>query len=138
MKQFRIVILLIAASLFLYACPIEKGHSNITFVNNSDKKVILQVLVSGSITEADTLFDCRVGARGVLPYSLYDYDSIHDSWENDFNILPYLQFLVLDGETYDQYIAEPCDTIRKYVPILHRYRLTLADLEEMNWTVMYP
>ena len=31
-----------------------------------------------------------------------------------------------------------CDTIQKYVPVLYRYQLKLEDLEQMNWTVVYP
>jgi len=44
----------------------------------------------------------------------------------------------MDWEIYKKYWNEPCDTIRKYVPILHRYQLTLEDLQRMNWTVVYP
>lgn len=34
--------------------------------------------------------------------------------------------------------SAPCDTIQKYVPVLYRYQLKLEDLEQMNWTVVYP
>ena len=33
---------------------------------------------------------------------------------------------------------EPCDTIRKYVPFLHRYLVSLEDMEQANWTIVYP
>jgi hypothetical protein len=57
-----------------------------------------------------------------------------------------LTILIVDFELYQKYsdeiyynsYKEPCDTFRKYVPILHCYRLTLQDLERMNWTVVYP
>jgi len=44
----------------------------------------------------------------------------------------------MEAETFDKYIDEPCDTIRKYVPVLHTYQLTLEDLQQMNWMVVYP
>jgi hypothetical protein len=139
MKQIRITILLIAASILLCACPDkEDGNRYIAFTNNSEKEIVCQAFVSGSITEADTLFQCRTGARGISPNSLCNFSSLHNSWEIDFNAMSYIQFLVMDAETYDIYIAEPCDTIRKYVPILHRYQLTLADLQRMDWAVVYP
>ena len=40
-------------------------------------------------------------------------------------------FLYSEGDS-------PCDTIRKYVPVLQRYRLNLEDLENLNWIVPYP
>ena len=44
----------------------------------------------------------------------------------------------MDEQTYSRYMFEPCDTIRKYVPILHRYRVSLEDMEQANWTIVYP
>ncbi len=124
--------------MFLYACPNEEvGHRYISFFNNSEKKIVCQTFVSGSITEADTIFQCGIGAIGIYPDSSYDFSSLHKSWEIDFQAMPYIQFLVLDAESYDNYLAEPCDTIRKYVPVLICYRLTLDDLQQMNWTVVY-
>ena len=139
MKHLKIAILLIATSMLLCACPKEEnGQRYITFANNSEKEIVCQAFVSGSITEADTLFQCKTGARGISSNSSYNFSSLHNSWEIDFNAMSYIQFLVMDAEIYDKYISEPCDTIRKYVPILHTYRLTLADLQRMNWTVVYP
>jgi hypothetical protein len=140
MKQFRFIILLIATSVLLCACPDkEGGHRDIAFVNNSEKGIVCQEFWSGSITNADTLIECRTGASGISPNSLHNFNSLNNSgWETDFKVIPYIQYLIMDAETYDKYIGEPCDTIRKYVPILHRYQLTLADLQQMNWTVVYP
>jgi|LSQX01.2.fsa_nt_gb hypothetical protein len=139
MKQFRIILFLIATSMLLYACPNkEVGHRYINFLNNSEKKIVCQEFVSGSITDADTIIQCRIGAIGINSHSSYGFSSLHKSWEIDFQVMPYIQFLVLDAESYDNFLAESCDTIRKYVPVLKCYRLTLDDLQQMNWTVVYP
>jgi hypothetical protein len=142
MKQFKFTILLIAASILLCACPKdENGHRDIAFVNNSEREIACQeIFGDGESTNSDTLFHCRMSAIGIHANSSYIFecDEYASGWEVEFKNIPYLQLLVMDAETYDKYIAEPCDTIRKYVPVLHIYRLTLSDLQRMNWTVIYP
>ena len=129
--------------MLLCACPERRGkggHYYIAFVNKSERKITCQMLWSGHITEADTLFQCRKAAIGIPSDSSYNFSSVNDSgWETDFKAIPFIQFLVLDDEIYGKYITPPiCDTIRKYVPILYCYQLTLQDLQRMNWTVAYP
>ena len=66
-------------------------------------------------------------------------ESVDDTgWKADFNVVPCMQFLIMDREIYRKYMFEPCDTIRKYVPILHRYLVSLEDMEQANWTIVYP
>ena len=140
MKQIKKILLLIATSMLLYACPEkEEGHRYIVFVNKSDRDISVQDFWSGHITDADTLFQCRIGAVHIPVDSLLNFPSLNYSgWETDFNAIPFIQFLVMDDETFVEYWMAPCDTIRKNVPVLHRYQLTLADLQRMNWTVVYP
>jgi len=141
MKQIRTIILLIAIPILLCACPDkEDGHRYITFINKSGQIIACQEFWSGHITNADTLFQCAIAAVGIPADSLFNFPSLnHSGWETDFRAIPYIQYLIMDGEIYREYIAPPdCDTIRKYVPILHRYQLTLEDLQRMNWTVIYP
>ena len=143
MKQIKVTVLLITTAIILCACPEkEDGHLYITLVNKSDRMIACQMFWSGHITESDSLFQCRIPAVGISVDSLYDFPSGNSdrgkSWEGDFRTIPFIQFLIMDGEIYRKYMLEPCDTIRKYVPILHTYRLTLADLQRMNWTVVFP
>jgi hypothetical protein len=140
MKQLRMVILLLTACSILYACPRKEAHYFITFVNKSDKDIACQMFWSGNITSADTLFQCGLGANRIPADSLCNYPNGSHSggWESDFGVIPFIQFLVMNDEIFWQHHLEPCDTIRKYVPILHRYQLTLEDLQRMNWTVVYP
>lgn len=138
MKKSKIVLLLIVTSILLCACPEDNGHDYISIVNNSEKTIACQEFWSGSIAETDSLYQCRIGIRSILPDSSRLFESLNKSWEIDFNLIPFIQFIVMDTETYYKYRKEPCDTIRKYVPILHRYRLTLEDLQQMDWKVIYP
>jgi hypothetical protein len=139
MKQFKIIIVFITISMLLCGCPNEYGHSYITFINKSERDISCQDFWSGHITDVDTLFQCRIGAVRIPADSLCNFPSLnHFGWETDFRAIPYIQFLVMDRDIYWKFRLEPCDTIRKYVPILHCYRLTLEDLQRMNWTVIYP
>ena len=139
MKQLRMV-LFIAASVLLCACPDrDEGHRYITIINRSDKAIVWQprMIRIGNTSEQ---YDCQYVIGGSIHgNSLYkfDYDDRGSNWEVGLNT-HYLQIMLMDAETYGEYIVEPCDTIRKYVPILHCYQLTLADLQRMNWTVVYP
>jgi hypothetical protein len=137
MKQFRIIILSIATSMLLCACPKdENGHYHIIIVNQSDKTIVWETRML-EIGTSDTLFSCRYAGFTTPPDSTYKFYD-RDTWETGLNTKHYLQLILMDRDIYWQYRLESCDTIRKYVPILHRYQLTLEDLKRMNWTVVYP
>ena len=52
-------------------------------------------------------------------------------------VLDYLELLILDGDQFKKYHRSPCEIIRQNVPILYAYRLTLTELEKMNWVITY-
>ena len=140
MKQIRMSILLIAIGMLLCACPgnNESGHRYITILNQSDKAIVWQpqMIRNG---ETDEQFNCRKILGGLINSDSlykYEYDDRENNWEVGLST-HYLQIIVMEAKTFDNYLEEPCDTIRKYVPILHTYRLTLADLQQMNWTVVF-
>ena len=137
MKQIQTTILLIVISMLLCACPDKAGQDFIYITNKSDKKIAFQV----SVNKQDETFYCSDVGRTILisvesnsTFKLDDGDA-YSSWDN---FLKSLTVFILDGEVYEEYWQQPCDTIRKYVPILHTYRLTLEDLRRMNWTVVFP
>ncbi|MCE9107632.1 hypothetical protein [Bacteroides pyogenes] len=141
MKRIRNFVLFFVAFTLLYACRRE-GHSDITIVNHSDRSISVQEQHPGN-AEFAVLFQCGNGATRILPDSqliISNEDGPHGLgvWEGYFKRNKYLQFLIMDCDTYWEYHSEPCDTIHKYVPILHVYRLTLEDLERMDWKVVYP
>jgi hypothetical protein len=139
MKQFRVIILLIATSVLLCACPKdENGHRYITIINQSDKTIVWQPRFF-RIGEIDEQFDCLYTLGSIHSNSSFEFrfDDRGNTWEAGLNT-HYLQIMLMDDNVFSQYDLEPCYTIRKYVPILHTYRLTLSDLQRMNWTVVYP
>ena len=143
MKQFRIAIALIATSMLLCACPKdENGHQHITFANKSDKIIGYQFSFDKiSNISQDTTFHCNKTSEGFINNNssfILACPARVGGWESDLNDLYYIQFLVMDGNSFNHYYREPCDTVRKYVPILHCFRLSLEDLQRMNWTVVFP
>ena len=140
MKQIKITILLIATSMLLCACPDKtEGHRYITIVNQSEKTVVWQPRMI-RIGEIDEQYNCQYGLGGSIQSNSsykFDYDDRGNNWDAGLNS-HYLQIMLMDAETFEQYVSEPCETIREKVPILHTYRLTLSDLQRMNWTVVFP
>jgi len=137
--------LLIILSCTLYACPpydVANGHRYITFVNKSDKDIKVQEVWSGHIMISDSIYQCRMFSMTIDVDSIFLFESSdkYKIWENDFEVIPFIQYLVMEKSIYEKYALPnfDCDTIRKYVPVLHCYRLKLEDLQRMNWTVVYP
>ena len=128
---------MIATSMLLCACPDKKGQEFIYIKNESDKKIAFQI----SVNKQEETFYCSNAGRTILfeveSNATFKLDN-GDAYSNWDDYLKTLKVFILDGELYDEYWQQPCDTIRKYVPILHRYQLTLEDLQRMNWTVVYP
>ena len=46
--------------------------------------------------------------------------------------------MIEDGDQFLKYWPSDEDTLRKYVPVVQRYHLTIKDLERLHWTVSYP
>ncbi len=141
MKWYKKTVLPIVITVLIGSCVgLKDGHRYITLVNKSSNSIGCQMLWKGAITEADTIFQCYMPREHIAPGDgiRYEAGSNDYNWETDFKLIPYIQFLILDGSLSKQYYSAPCDTVRKYVPVLHVYRLTQSDLEKMHWTVVYP
>ena len=83
----------------------------------------------------------KIEADSSMPFKVRGGKGERYRWELFFKKWDVIELLVADYETSYQYEFEmklPCDTIRKYLPVLHCYELTLEDLQRMNWTVVYP
>lgn len=136
MKIIKILALCLLSCL-LWACP-ERSEAYITLVNKSDQNIVYQEYRDFGHTFSDALFQCSVGAVEIQKRTSVVIESLdYAGWKADFNYTPCIQFLIMDEQTYSRYMFEPCDTIRKYVPILHRYRVSLEDMEQANWTIVY-
>jgi len=142
MKQFKIIFLMIAASMLLYGCPStdDDGHQFITIVNKSDAKIRVQEVWWSKISYADTLWVCGLAPLSIEPNTSRMFESLYDDWEEDFKYIPFIQFLVFDAEVYDNMrdYDISCEEVDYTIPVMHYYQLKLEDLERMNWEVVYP
>jgi hypothetical protein len=114
-------------------------HREIIVVNKTHKDIAFTCWAS------NCQWDCDGAGTMILDGVRADTLRILESlgrqqcgWEDSFTYKQVLYFLFTDEETYVQYMKAPCDTIRKYLPVLQCYQLTLEDLQQMNWTVVYP
>ena len=140
MKYIRLIPVLIAILMLLCACPHkEDGHSYITLVNRSDRAIVYQERLMRIGEIDDEQYDCRYLIWGIQENSTYQLycDDRGTAWEAALDTY-YLQLKIMDDETFGEYIEEPCEIRREKVPILYTYRLTVSDLEQMNWTVVFP
>ena len=143
MKKIKNLILLSFLAIICAGCPdyCENGHQYISFVNKSDKEIGYQPNGGriSNINQDTIMILCPGIFNRLIPKdSIFELPCVNDCWEIDLANEDYIQFLVLDGEKFTKYYRAPCDSVRKYVPILDCYRLTLEDLQRMNWTVVYP
>jgi hypothetical protein len=146
MKQIKILIPLFSILFICSGCPdkYKDCHPYILFENRSDVKIRVQMIWSGRISQADTLWHCRVAALPIETNSNLQFESGRSDrgkgWEDDFKVIPYIQFLIFDADIYEELrnYDIPCEETNYTIPILHRYQLTLSDLQQMNWTVVYP
>ena len=144
MKKIKNLILLSFLAIICAGCRsnCENVYRYITFVNKSGKKIGYQLAIDdiANISQ-DTIYYCNNTSDNFIPKDsifVLESDYLYCGWEDILEDVYYLQFLVLDGEKFTKYYREPCDTIRKYVPVLGYYRLTPEGLHRMNWTVVYP
>jgi hypothetical protein len=138
MRTFRCFFTL-AAFLVLTACPSDKT-TGLKVVNKAGRSIRLLF-----VEWPDTAIDCSLidlGNQIVSPqetvYLYYDGGASEKAVKEPLYRKGYISFLAIDNIETVRYWDEPCDTIRKYVPVLHRYRYTIEELERMNWTVVYP
>lgn len=139
MKKLFYLFLLVTP-LLLCGCPENDGHRELFLVNKSGKKIGYQISF-GYVSEIsqDTILQCNKTSDNLLDNdSLFIIESTRRlDWEHDLGSNVYVEILILDGAKFSKYINAPCDSVRQNVPILHAYRLTLADVEKMNWMIVY-
>ena len=132
----KMIFSLFIALVLLQACPNRIGQEFIYITNNSDKIIVFQALPN---YQGETFYCSDTGNTILIPIksnSTFElYGGRYSSWDT---ALKSLKVFILDGELYKEYLLQPCDTTRKYVPVLHIYQLTLEDLQRMNWTIVYP
>jgi hypothetical protein len=133
--KHKVFLLLISLAFLCAGCPSENTQY-ISFANKSSNIIGYQFSY-GKISELfqDTVFYCNKTSEGFI---ISGSSFILECPTEELRNLYYIQFLVMDGEKFNQYYKEPCNIVREKVPILHCYRLSLEDLQRMNWIVEYP
>jgi len=138
-KIFSIIVIVQVALLFCSCFREQEGHLSFALVNKSNQSIACQMFEFRKSMEDDTLFKYRQLADiNIRPDSLVRYMSSDVPWEIEINNCAYVQLMILNDDSLSKYRMFPIDTIHKKVPILHIYQLRQADLEKMNWTVIYP
>jgi hypothetical protein len=150
MKKIKNLIIVFFITFICTGCPkkCKDCHQHITFINNSDEKIICQFrgIREKNISECIIFWDnpflpIQSNSSGLIECRDIDRNC---SWEAELNTLNtnhLIQFQAINDSVYQHYIdlfGFNNDSIQKYVPILHCYQLTLSDLQRMNWTVVYP
>ena len=141
MKKISYVLMLLATSILVCGCPAdETGHRAVVFINRSGKTIGFQYNY-GKVSQIaeDTLFKCNRTTDRIIDNdsSLVIERPKRPSWEVVLGTNDYLELLILDGDQFKKYHRSPCEIIRQNVPILYAYRLTLTELEKMNWVITY-
>jgi hypothetical protein len=139
-KILKGLILFYCFSLLFVSCESdEDGHEFITIINCSEEEIVYQEIIAGIIQPNDTLYQCSMIQRYAHKNSSTKcYAPIRSkTWEKLFKSdkLPYIQFLFVKDSIHSNV---DCATISKYNMVLHRYQVTLEDLQQMNWTIIYP
>ena len=93
------------------------------------------VLLSACILIICTVYLIKVKNKEYYLYSA----TTNSDWRRELYGGRILQILVIeDGDKFLNYRPSHEDTLRKYVPVVQPYHLTIKDLERLNWTVTYP
>lgn len=106
----------------------------------TSKKFLAVTLRYIVLLSACILIICTVYPIKVMNKEYYLYSATTNSdWRRELYGGRILQILVIeDGDKFLKYWPSHEDTLRKYVPVVQRYHLTIKDLERLNWTVTYP
>ena len=93
------------------------------------------VLLSACILIICTVYPIKVKNKEYYLYSA----TTNSDWRRELYGGRILQILVIeDGDQFLKYWPSHEDTLRKYVPVVQPYHLTIKDLERLHWTVSYP
>ena len=140
MKFITIICLVL---LFSITCSDKDCHETINFINNSGKFVYVQK----SNGYPDTTYLRYEFPNPALNPQLYKVKAGEKSSSALFyrNGCYEAHFKTLKSDTlmiyvFDAQILEttPWDTITAKYLVLKRYNLSLEDLKQMNWTIIYP
>lgn len=108
--------------------------------NNSDKDIYIQIdshYLKTTASDSVLLFyDIKNDPK---KYKIQSGDTkkyvVYEKWEYIFSESDTLSFFIFDAETIDNTAWETIPTAFKY---LIRYDLSIEDMHQLHWTIVYP
>jgi hypothetical protein len=137
-------IMLLGGLCVLSACEPRELDPDAVFINKSNIDICIYLLpVSSSI------YDCNpLGIQNKVPDYWVKHNDTEVIKDNGSKLGGFRSRVHANGRTVilqvfndsieKIYFYTPCDTFRKYVPILYCYQFTIEELEKKNWTIVYP
>lgn len=112
--------------------------TRLTFINNSQKSIY--VSISDIYKDTNYVFVNYNPANMPNEYKILPNETKVPikpigSWEKVYSNQSKLSFYVFDAQIME---TIPWDTIKAKYLVLKRYDLSLKDLQQMNWTIIYP
>lgn len=139
MRKMKHILLVIAVLALCMSCiAYDDTHETIAIVNLSDKPIGCQMYRGNDVASVNAVYYGNRETFVVPSDSLVKFEAQRGKWEKDIRTIPYIRFIIMDGDSLLKYKDSPVDVVRKNVPILHVYQLKQDDLEKINWTIIYP
>lgn len=117
-------------------------HYNIVIKNNSSQSIIFAILISGygqPVPPPNSPIQCRLDGQEIKPGESYEYRPYNTCIENSMSSSDYEDIFIVDPNNFnDDNVWFSCDSVEYYNTLLKHYILTLDDLKENNFTIIYP
>lgn len=138
MTHFKNILLVITLFALCVSCiAYDDAHESIAIVNLSGKPIGCQMYRGKDVASTDAVYYGNRETYVVPTDSLVMFKAAKGKWEEDIRLIPYVRFIIMDGDSLLKYKDSPVDVVRKNVPILNVYKLKQDDLEKINWTIIY-
>jgi len=111
----------------------EDCHAYVNFVNQSEKDVYFALRAS------DYIGNCRLDGNKVMKNDTFDFRPYNSCIEDNLNSNTPLDIYIIDSDKYNSPGAfYDCDSIAIKNRILKHYTLTLEDLKQSDFKILYP
>jgi len=136
MKQIALLLVLCIFMMSSICTKRDIYHDRISFINKSGKAVYVEGDFSWPDTSMNFVFSIQGNSyKKVLPDVVGNPLELMDTYEERFEQLEVLMVFVFDAEVLE---TTPWDTVKSNYLVLKRYDLSLEDLQDMDWKIIYP
>lgn len=132
MRNLLLLITLIVLSASNCKKSQEGCHYNIKIINNSTNQIISSIVLN----KENNI--CRLDGKLLNNGENFNYDPFNTCIENRLSNSSIIDIYIVDPLKYnstDKYYS--CDSIDYYNAILKHYELTLEDIKNNNFTIIY-